>query len=460
MAPLSEASRTWLLRGKLYARDGLEGDRRAAEKAASEVFTPPGEASSVVSRLLLHETRSGGRYAARQVAIGDRIGACVVTAAAGRRGAHKLFEVTCAGCSGVQIRTASQINTAWRRAAGPTCPRCMQESVHGRIAERAAARLERVRAGGPVWTGGEILWLMEEVRADLEAAFGMAEEEPWPTDLASLAPATGYPYSAEDGLVASERREVERRDEEAASKRARKEAKALGELADAVASGDKERIEAAMAATERAARSKKAAEPDRAIYVEPRAPLPADLLAAHPQVARCDFCGQRMVWVPSEPKYCSRRCEVRHEKFLVDMREKDNARRALEAESRAEQRAAEALKIAREAAQRASARLVEKRRREGRLWFVDGASGGKYIAAVVLALPGESARHIVWDLARTEGWLDVSLGQATEIAPHLESTVTPPYRDRWLTREEVEALALALRKVAAERRVQSGPEHE
>jgi len=131
-------------------------------------------------RSIFRETAKGGRYRRREPCAGEKVGESKVIEPLGHddRGATR-WSVECP-CGKLQIRSASSINYALRHARSLLCPECIGELARGRgiynAAMRTHAAIERVLDGGPVYTAGEIQFMCDMVRADLEAEFGECEE--------------------------------------------------------------------------------------------------------------------------------------------------------------------------------------------------------------------------------------------------------------------------------------------
>ena len=128
------------------------------------------------------EVKTGGRYARRNVVLGEMVGESEVVERLGfglERSRGILWSVKCV-CGELQIRSSGQINAALRKGHSLSCPPCVKEYLRGSGAylrdQRSLARLERVLDGGPVWSAYEIADLQAEVLSDLEAEFGPTVE--------------------------------------------------------------------------------------------------------------------------------------------------------------------------------------------------------------------------------------------------------------------------------------------
>lgn len=84
---------------------------------------------------LFREAKTGGSYARRTPVPGELVGESRVIERLGIRGIESIWSVACS-CGSVQIRSASQINLALRRAYSLLCPDCVSEYQHGSAAYR------------------------------------------------------------------------------------------------------------------------------------------------------------------------------------------------------------------------------------------------------------------------------------------------------------------------------------
>jgi len=176
------------MRARLFARDGLNGDLIEAGRAAMRALLPsddPPKREPLPKRL--------GNLT------GMAIGGVVVGKKIGNRGqsGEAVYEVPCAGCAKPQIRGSSQLGRTLRVGSTVECPRCAQERRSGAQAARAQSLVERVKAGGPVYSTGEVMLMRDLVLAALVSEFG----EPRDPDDAMPIPlviANGWPWSHGD----------------------------------------------------------------------------------------------------------------------------------------------------------------------------------------------------------------------------------------------------------------------
>jgi hypothetical protein len=143
---------------------------------------------------LYREIKTGGRWARRSVAVGDRVGQSIVVRDIGLVGKCRRFEITCQFCEVIQIRSAGQINAALRYERSITCPRCLSEGRLAKCLDIQDKRLERVLGGGPVYTLYEEDAICDGVLSDLEAEFGPSTHDDMP--ISEMTIAAGWPYSA------------------------------------------------------------------------------------------------------------------------------------------------------------------------------------------------------------------------------------------------------------------------
>jgi predicted nucleic acid-binding Zn ribbon protein len=143
---------------------------------------------------------------------------------------------------------------------------------------------------------------MTNIRNDLEAEFGPIpeEEETGPWNIA-----VGFPYSAEsqyaDPVVSTKKPAAKQTEEKVQPD------ELSAQLALAIGSGDRERIEKALDESLEEERSQKVE-----LSVEPTLP---DRPYNGQVVKRCISCGQRIVWRPSEGEcLCSVKCRRHYEK--------------------------------------------------------------------------------------------------------------------------------------------------
>jgi hypothetical protein len=299
--PLAESA----LRGRLFAKDGLEGDRIEGERA---FFRAAGEpAPSNVDPAILREVPKGGRYARVHVRVGDRAGNSVVLKRAGiALNGGRLWFVTCGGCGELQVRDSGRINFARRHRREILCPDCIIETNHGLRMARAAALLERVRAGGPIWTGGEILSLQEGVQRDLEAEFGEIEDT---DDIGMMQIAVGFPSSSgEPALRPDNQHEIDQ-----PTKQEAKENAALGTLASAIASEDAEIIQQADSDLRRVTPLDEPS-PEEYSYEQTarRAHEHAEsMLRVSRAKLHCLWCSQMFCGNPMRDQCCSSECDAK-----------------------------------------------------------------------------------------------------------------------------------------------------
>jgi hypothetical protein len=135
---------------------------------------------------------------------GEVFGAMTVLERAGSRGNSTLWLCRC-DCGSTAKRTTKQLNRVRRSGGRSACRACaVDRYVAGRDEFQRQVGVERFRLQfdetGTLWTGNQIGSLMDGVRADLEAEFGVLNEEI--PDL-PLQLAAGYPYSANDTEYAS-----------------------------------------------------------------------------------------------------------------------------------------------------------------------------------------------------------------------------------------------------------------
>lgn len=138
-------------------------------------------------RELLRQNSRG--TAARRVTpkIGDRYGELTVRDCLGKgpRGSH-LWLLVCS-CGSEAVRDTGALNWSVREGMSPQCPRCLSQLRGGLGLVRRMERQERIRERwldeGTLWTGADCLRLMDEVRSDLEAEFGVLEWTPRVQDL-------------------------------------------------------------------------------------------------------------------------------------------------------------------------------------------------------------------------------------------------------------------------------------
>jgi hypothetical protein len=140
---------------------------------------------------LYREVKTGGRWAQRSIAIGDAIGNSKVLRDLGISSHCRRFEVTCEYCMCKQIRSTGQLNAALRNHKKIACPRCVSEGRVARKLEFGDFRLERVLAGGPIYSHYEMQDICDAVLNDLIAEWGYPEEPKESFEIAD-----GWPYSA------------------------------------------------------------------------------------------------------------------------------------------------------------------------------------------------------------------------------------------------------------------------
>ncbi len=141
------------------------------------------------------EIAAGGAWAPRVVNVGDRVGQSVVLRDLGVASQCRRFEITCHHCDCIQIRSTGQINAALRYGRPLVCPKCVGEGYLARKFEVQDRRLERVLAGGPMYTAFEIDDMCSSVLNDLEAEFGPSNDD---TPISEMTIAVGWPYSAHE----------------------------------------------------------------------------------------------------------------------------------------------------------------------------------------------------------------------------------------------------------------------
>jgi hypothetical protein len=176
------------MRARLFARDGINGDLIEAGRAAMRALLPAGDPPkrSPLPKRLGNLT-------------GMTIGGVIVGEKIGNRGAsgEAVYEVPCAGCAKVQHRGSSQLGRTLRVGSTVECPSCAQERRRGAQAARSQSLVERVKAGGPVWSTGEVMLLRDLVLADLVSKFGepVDPDDSMPVPLVT---ANGWPWSHGD----------------------------------------------------------------------------------------------------------------------------------------------------------------------------------------------------------------------------------------------------------------------
>ena len=150
-----------------------------------------------------HEISTGGRLARREICLGDKIGNSVVLKDLGISLGHRRWEVTCHYCDKVQTRSTNQLNETLRREKHVTCPNCVRDGFAARGLEVSDKRLERVLAGGPIYTAFEMDVICDDVKNALFEEYGFVEEDSLFTKwtrgemtIPGLAIAEGFPYSA------------------------------------------------------------------------------------------------------------------------------------------------------------------------------------------------------------------------------------------------------------------------
>lgn len=184
-----------------------------------------------------HETQAGGRFARREICLGDRIGNSVVLKDLGVTLGNRQWEVTCHYCEKVQIRSTGQLNHNIRSERQVLCPVCVRDGFAARGLEVSDKRLERVLAGGPIYTAFEVDCICDDVRKALFEEHGLPlhdEDEPIPVwsrgemAIVGLTIADGFPYSAkskkaaDDGMkdyaATSDKRYWRRKEEDTAAR--------------------------------------------------------------------------------------------------------------------------------------------------------------------------------------------------------------------------------------------------
>jgi hypothetical protein len=219
------------MRARLFAKDGINGDLIEAGRAAMRALLPSGDPPK---RVPIPKR------------LGDLTGMTIGGSVVGRKTGHHretngetIYEVPCSSCAATQLRGASQLGKTLRVGSVLECPRCARERRHSASAARSQSIMERVRAGGPIWTTGEVAHLRAIVLTALIDEFGEPVD---PDDMmpVPLETANGWPWShgdkTNDAWRSIEREHQERaRVKEREDRRVGKEAAALLAV---VATGD------------------------------------------------------------------------------------------------------------------------------------------------------------------------------------------------------------------------------
>lgn len=129
---------------------------------------------------LLRDNARGTAASPVSPEIGDKYGDLTVVALIGRRAnGTKVWALVCV-CGGDAIRDTGRLNQTTRAGGVPQCPRCLSELRGGKAAIRRSAARERYldqwEATGAIWSEDAVSAMTRDIRAELAAEFGEAEE--------------------------------------------------------------------------------------------------------------------------------------------------------------------------------------------------------------------------------------------------------------------------------------------